>query len=153
MRRLLVLAALLLALLAPAVAGAATPRTSLPDIEDQVMCLECGTALNVSTSAVADEERAFIRQLIARGMTKQQVLDEMVAEYGPKVLAQPQGRGFQLTGWLIPIVAALLAFGGVVILARSWRQRRSPEEEAGGGPGLADADARRLDDELAAFDR
>ena len=48
----------LLALLAPPAALAATPRTTLPDVEDEVMCVECGTALNVSTSPVADQERA-----------------------------------------------------------------------------------------------
>ena len=35
------------------------------------MCLECGTALNVSNSDVADQEREFIAELIAQGMTKQ----------------------------------------------------------------------------------
>ena len=55
-----------------------TPRASLPDIEDEVMCLECGTALNVSTSAVADQERAFIRELIAQGLTKEQVKAALV---------------------------------------------------------------------------
>ena len=41
--------------------AAAEPRTTLPDIEDEVMCVECRTALNVSSSPVADQERAFIR--------------------------------------------------------------------------------------------
>ena len=41
----LVLVALLLVF-----ATGAAPRTSLPDVEDEVMCVECGTALNVSTS-------------------------------------------------------------------------------------------------------
>ncbi len=57
--RLALAALLALALLAPA-AVAAAPSASLTDIEDEVMCLECGTALNVSNSAVADQEREFI---------------------------------------------------------------------------------------------
>ena len=48
--RALLAALLALALLAAARPRAAAPRASLPDIEDEVMCLECGTALNVSTS-------------------------------------------------------------------------------------------------------
>ena len=44
----------------PPRSGAAAPRASLTDVEDEVMCVECGTALNVSTSAVADHEREFI---------------------------------------------------------------------------------------------
>ena len=31
--------------------AAAEPQASLPDIEDEVMCVECQTALNVSTVA------------------------------------------------------------------------------------------------------
>ena len=31
----------------------AAPKATLPDIEDEVMCVECRTALNVSTAPVA----------------------------------------------------------------------------------------------------
>jgi cytochrome c-type biogenesis protein CcmH len=96
-----------LALLAPQTAAAAEPRASLPDIEDEVMCLECGTALNVSTSAVADQEREFIAGLIAEGKTKAEIKDALVEEYGPRVLAEPRDDGFQLTAWIVPVLAAL----------------------------------------------
>jgi cytochrome c-type biogenesis protein CcmH len=154
MRRLLAAVLVLLALVAPAAAGAATPRASLADVEDEVMCLECGTALNVSNSEVADQERAFIKQLIARGLTKPQVKDALVREYGPRVLAQPQGDGFGLTAWLVPIAVALAALVLVLLTARRWRRRRAPGAPAAdGGPRLDPQDADRLDAELAAFDR
>ncbi|HYI17919.1 MAG TPA: cytochrome c-type biogenesis protein CcmH, partial [Solirubrobacteraceae bacterium] len=94
---------LLLALVLASPAAAAPPRASLPDIEDEVMCLECRTPLNVSTSAVADQQRAFISELIARGLTKDEVKAELVAEYGPRVLGQPEDEGFGLAAWLVPI--------------------------------------------------
>jgi cytochrome c-type biogenesis protein CcmH len=149
--RTLVAALLALAVLAPA-ALAAAPRASLADIEDEVMCLECGTALNVSTSAVADQERDFIAQLIAQGKTKQQVKDALVAEYGPRVLAEPSDEGFELTAWLVPCLAALGALALVALTARRWRRAR-PNEAPGDDPALDPDDARRLDAELAAFDR
>ena len=83
----------------------AEPRASLPDIEDEVMCLECGTALNVSNSAVADQEREFIAELIAQGKTKREVKEALVAEYGPRVLAEPDDEGFGLAAWLVPLLA------------------------------------------------
>ena len=43
---------------------AAEPRASLPDIEDEVMCVECGTPLNLSNAPVADREREFIEREI-----------------------------------------------------------------------------------------
>ena len=64
----IVLGLLVALVLAPA-ALAAEPRTTLPDVEDEVMCVECGTALNVSTSPVANQERDLIRRMIAQGQT------------------------------------------------------------------------------------
>jgi cytochrome c-type biogenesis protein CcmH len=148
------LAALLaaLALVAPA-AGAAAPRASLPDIEDEVMCLECGTPLNVSTSDVADQERNYIAELIGQGKTKAEIKDALVAEYGPKVLAEPADDGFQLTAWIVPVLAALVALALVVFTARRWRGTRGGGAGTGGGADLDPDDERRLDAELAAFDR
>jgi cytochrome c-type biogenesis protein CcmH len=149
--RPLLAALLALALLA---APAQAQRASLPDIEDEVMCLECGTALNVSTSDVADQEREFIADLIAEGKTKQEVKDALVAEYGPRVLAEPEDDGFQLTAWVVPVLAALAALALVILVARRWR--RGGDAGDGGdddGAALTDDDARRLDAELAAFDR
>jgi len=143
---------LVVALLAPS-AAAQAPRASVPDIEDEVMCLECGTALNVSTSAVADQERDFIAQLIARGKTKQQVKAALVEEYGPRVLAEPSDDGFDLTAWLVPVLAALSALAVVLATARRWRRARPSAVVAEDAPALEPDDARRLDAELASFDR
>jgi cytochrome c-type biogenesis protein CcmH len=150
--RALLAALLALAVLSP-VALAAAPRASLPDIEDEVMCLECGTALNVSNSAVADQERDFIAQLIAQGKTKQQVKAALVQEYGPRVLAEPSDDGFDLTAWLVPVLAALGALAVVLSTARRWRRARPSAAAAGDEPALDPDDARRLDAELASFDR
>ncbi len=68
------------ALAAPALA--AEPRTSLPDIEDEVMCPVCGTALNVAESPQAYRQREFIRGLVAQGLTKAQIKERLVDEYG-----------------------------------------------------------------------
>ena len=151
MRTLLVL--LLALLLAPA-ALAAEPKTTLPDVEDEVMCVECGTALNVSTSPVADREREFIRRRIADGMSKPEIKAALVEEYGPKVLAVPEGGGFDVAAWLVPGLLSLIALVGVGIAALRWRGRREDEPESGDdGPELDPDDRRRLDADLAAFDR
>ena len=121
MRRCALLGLLLaLALAAPA-AGA--PRASLPDVEDEVMCVQCGTALNVSESAVADRERAFIRRRIADGMDKAQIKRALEREYGPAVLATPGDGGFDLAAWLVPALLVALGVGGVALAARRWRRR------------------------------
>ena len=143
--RILLALALVLAL-----TGAAEPKASLPDIEDEVMCVECRTALNVSTSPVADQERAFIREKIAQGLDKQQIKAALVDAYGPDVLGEPEAKGFDLSAWLVPGALVALAAAGVVLVARRWRRDAGPAVPA---PDLDPADERRLDAELATFDR
>lgn len=142
--RVLVALILLLGLTA-----AAEPQTTLPDVEDEVMCVECRTALNVSTAPVADQERAFIRARIAEGMTKEEIKAALVEEYGPDVLAEPPSEGFDVAAWLVPAALVALAALGIALMARRWR--RTESEPA--GPELDPDDARRLDAELSSFDR
>ena len=142
--RLLVALVLLLGLTA-----AAEPKTTLPDVEDEVMCVECRTALNVSSAPVADQERAFIRARIAEGMTKEEIKAALVEEYGPDVLAEPAFDGFDLAAWLVPGALVALAGLGVALLARRWRRT----EIVPAVPDLDPTEARRLDAELRAFDR
>ena len=138
--------ALLLALAAPA---GATQKASLPDIEDEVMCVECGTVLSVSNSPVALQERAFIREQIAAGKDKAQIKAALVDQYGEEVLAQPEADGFNAALWIVPVVLVVLAAGGIGVALARWRRN------AGGGtiepeppPELSAEDARRLDAEL-----
>ena len=157
MRALLALLALVLAVAAPAAHAAQAPRASLPDIEDEVMCLECRTPLNVSTSDVADQQRAFISELIDQGRTKAEIKAALVQEYGPRVLGEPEEKGFGLAAWITPILVALGALALVIVAARRWRREPQPAEAAAApaedGKELDPEDARRLDAELAAYDR
>jgi len=132
-------------------ATGAAPQASLPDIEDEVMCVECGTALNVSTSTVADQERAFIRRQIAMGKDKAEVKAALVEEFGPGVLADPPSSGFDLAAYLVPLLLAVIGVLGVAVAARRWRRRAAPA--APPGEPLGAEDAARLDAELAAYDR
>jgi cytochrome c-type biogenesis protein CcmH len=138
-------------LLAPAAAGfRPQPRASLPDIEDEVMCPVCGTLLELSDSPQADRERVFIRKLIAEGRSKQQIKDALVSEYGSAVLATPKGSGFNLTAYLVPIVAGLVAALALIVGVRRWRRSAGPDEPPGAAPKGEDAE--RLDSDLARYD-
>jgi cytochrome c-type biogenesis protein CcmH len=147
MARVALAVLLALALSAPA-AHAATQRTTLPDVEDEVMCVECGTSLAVSDSPVANQERAVIRQLIAQGKTKPQIKAALVREYGTAVLADPKRHGFGLALWMVPAALVLLGAAAIFIVLRRWR-RNGPVAEAPLPPELSPEDARRLDAELS----
>jgi cytochrome c-type biogenesis protein CcmH len=137
--------------LAPAAASAAEPRASLADIEDEVMCPICGTTLELSGAPQADRERELIRRLIAEGRTKEEIKDVLVAEYGPDVLATPEGKGFDLASWLVPALAlgaavAALGFGALRLRAR----RVGGDHDR--GPRASPEDDRRLEADLARYD-
>jgi cytochrome c-type biogenesis protein CcmH len=150
-RRIAGLALIAALLLAPA-AGAQEPQASLPDIEDEVMCTICGTLLELAENSQADREREFIRDLIAQGLTKEQIKDALVVEYGEGVLATPDDSGFDLTAWLLPILAAGLGAAGVGYAVWRWRRERPDEPDPPAGEAPQGADAERLDADLARYD-
>lgn len=85
-----------------ATAAGSPPRTTLSDVEQEVMGPTCGTPLIVADSPLAERERAFIRVRIAQGETKEQIKRDMVGEFGRSVLATPASRGFDLGAYLVP---------------------------------------------------
>jgi cytochrome c-type biogenesis protein CcmH len=144
----------LLTLSAPA-ALAAAPRTSLNDVEDEVMCVSCGVPLNIAESPQADRERAEIQRLVDRGLTKQQIKDELVAQYSRSVLAEPDKKGFGAAAYLVPIAAVLIALVAGALIVPKWRTRRNASAAQSNGaalPSISAADARRLDEDLARYD-
>lgn len=153
LRRLAPLALLLLAL-APAAALAATPRTTLPAMEEQVMCVVCRTPLAVANGPQADAERQQIRELIAQGKTQQQIKDALVAQYGQRVLALPPSGGFDLTVYLVPIAAVALALALLALALPRWRRRARARaaQPALAIPAPSAEELRRLDEDLRRHD-
>ena len=155
---LAVAAALALPATALAGAGAApqhpAPKTNLPDVEDEVMCPVCGTALNLSFSPQADRERAFIRREIAEGKTKEQIKADLVQQYGTDVLAEPPKSGFDLTAWLVPGLAILVAAVAIALGLWRWRRAGRAREAAAAAPddSLDPSERERLDSDLARYD-
>jgi cytochrome c-type biogenesis protein CcmH len=152
LRRLLALLAVAALVGAPA-AGAATPRASFNDLEDEVMCDVCNVPLNIAEAPRAEQQRREIRQLIAKGMTKDQIKAELVRRYGPAILATPEDHGFSLAAYLVPIAVVLALLAGLAVMLPRWRRRRPAGGEGDGDaePELNAADARRLDEDLARF--
>jgi len=161
-RRALALAALLLFLLPSASARAATPKVDLVDVEDEVMCVDCGIPLNTAEGAQPDSQRQLIRDLIAQGRTKEQIKQELVAEYGKDVLALPETSGVGITAYAVPLVLGGLVVAALVLLVPRWRRRPAAGMVTGDGVAspattddaiaVSEADAERLDSDLARYD-
>jgi cytochrome c-type biogenesis protein CcmH/NrfF len=144
----------LCAVAAPAAsASAAKPRTSLPTIERQVMCVTCKIPLNVAQSTQADDERKFIQGLIDQGDSEAQIKTALVGQYGPAVLGLPSAHGFDLTAYLVPLAVMLALLAMLVVLLPRWRRHaRAHALRDVPTSALAAADAARLESDLARFD-
>ncbi len=138
-----------------ALASATCPKTSLSDAEGRLMCVSCGVPLAIAEAPQADGERRLINRLIAGCESLSQIKQEMVAQYGPNVLSLPPARGTNLAVYLVPAAAAAAALVAIGLLLARWRRRGGPASATPlqPAPPLSHADANRLDDELAHFDR
>jgi cytochrome c-type biogenesis protein CcmH len=148
---LLVLVALSGVIAAPA--GAAEPEVNINEIEAEVMCPVCGTLLELAESPQAQREKAFIARLIGEGRTKAEIKDALVAQYGNSVLALPQSSGFDLSAYVVPIIAFVLAALALGFGVYRWRRSSGPPDDrppAARGP--TDAEQERLDADLARYD-
>lgn len=152
MRRLVLVLALLATTTTPAGALAATPKASLTDIENDVMCVTCREPLIEANSPQAYEERAYIRGLIAQGMDKPQIERALVGQYGPAVLGKPPASGFDLTIYLLPAAAVVLAIAITAFVLPRWRRSTLRQTARPPAVTVSAADARRLEDELRVFD-
>jgi cytochrome c-type biogenesis protein CcmH len=142
------------AIAAPAAASGATPRTSLPTIERQVMCVTCKIPLNVAQSPQADRERAFIQSLIDQGDSEAEIKDALLGQYGPAVLGLPSAHGFfDLTAYLVPLAVVLALLATLALLLPSWRRHaRAAAAREAPTATLSTTDAARLESDLARFD-
>ena len=135
-------------LLATPPASGAETRASLPDIEDEVMCPICGTTLELSSSPQAERERELIRRLIVEGWDKDEIKDALVAEYGSEVLADPDQGGFEITAWLVPLIA-LSATVGALLFALLRSRPRSAQDAA---RKISSHDSKALDVDMSEYD-
>lgn len=142
----------LLLLGAPAAAAAACPKTSLADIEDEVMCPVCGTSLELASEAPqAQRQRAEIERLVATCASKDEIKDRLVAELGEGVLALPDDSGFDLAAYVVPGLGILLAGGAVGAAAIGWRRTRGDDRDGAGEAPTGEA-AERLQKDLDRYE-
>jgi cytochrome c-type biogenesis protein CcmH/NrfF len=157
MRGLLGILALAGALALPTAALAQScPKTTLGDIEDEVMCPICGTPLGLASEAPqAQQERAYIERLIADCRSKDQIKRALVAQFGESVLAMPGDAGSDedlgdVLVYAIPAAGIVLAAGGIAFALARWRRRNRPGNRAQ-APASA-GDTTRVDADMERYD-
>src|SRR5919199_6000291 len=89
---------------------------SWQDVAGELMSPACpGRTLLNCTSSQAEQWRELIRQKLAQGESKEQILQYFVDISGEGILAAPPKRGFALTAWLLPLF--VVVNGAVLIIA------------------------------------
>jgi cytochrome c-type biogenesis protein CcmH len=137
--------------------GAAKP--TFQELEESLTC-QCGCGLTVHSCNHLQCDsalplRAEIREQMALGKGKAQILAHFVSKYGEKILSSPTTTGFNLTAWIMPF--ALVFLGGVFVLVTlvRWSARRPAVGAAAGQtvrPHEASPYDRILERELKDFD-
>lgn len=156
LRLLCILCALCVVLsLAPAV-YAQTPNEELEReaqaIDKMLMCPVCpAETIDQAQVEISFQMRSVVRELLAEGRTREEVLDYFVDRYGADILAAPPKSGTNLVAWILPIVGVAAGLLGVFLVIRAMtRAQRSvplpsrapaaanaPGPQAPGDPDLA----------------
>ncbi len=118
------------------------------DIDRMLMCPVCpAQTIDQTEVPLAKQMRAQVRELLAAGATREEVLAWFAApeRYGPSVLAEPPRSGFYLIAWIVPGVVVVAGLAGGLLTLRAMRRR------AGGGDGDAAADVVGETDDLQPY--
>ena len=115
----------------PAAPGEARPydESEAQAIDGMLMCPVCpAETIDQAQVPLARQMRQIVREMLAQGATRQEILDFFAQRYGTDVLAAPPKSGFNLVAWVFPPVgvAATLAAGFLVLRSMSARRSRSP---------------------------
>jgi cytochrome c-type biogenesis protein CcmH len=142
------------ALAALVLAGPAAAACSLSSLEGQIVCPVCKPeTLAQSDAPVAQRMKSYIARRCAAGASENQVKQELVSNFGADVLAAPPKKGFDLLAWWLPIAGVVVAAVVLGAFAWRWSRAREPAPVPAGGPKLDPELERRVDEELARFDR
>ena len=106
-------------------------------IDGMLMCPVCpAETIDQAQVPIAKQMRRLVREKLAQGESREQILEYFAGVYGPNILAAPSKSGFNLLAWTVPLIGvfAALAAGFFVLRSMSLGQVRTALET----PGNAD---------------
>ena len=147
--------------LAPAAYGQ-TPEEELEReaqaIDRMIMCPVCpAETIDQAQVEISFQMRAIIREMLAEGRSRQEILDYFADRYGPDILAAPPKSGANLLAWILPIAGVAAGLGALFLVIRAMTNARSQgrevrsERETTPSPRPSPAAARPDDPELSPY--
>lgn len=127
--------------------GLSAPVSAQPtqrEVEESLTC-QCGCGLTVHSCnhiqcGSGEPIKKEIAERLARGESKEQILDAFTQKFGEKVLSSPTLAGFNWFAWVTPFAALLLA---ATILTVVIRKRTAEVSAPAQPPPPAGTDALR----------
>lgn len=122
-------------------------------VSKQLYCPVCpNTPLDVCETQACEDWRAQIRDQLSQGWTDQQIIDYFVAQYGERVLAEPQRKGFTSLVWFLPLIAVLVGLAIVYEIIKNWRKQKPAELTAAAMPEIPEAVLKKIEREIQEMD-
>ena len=120
-------------------------------IDRMIMCPVCpAETIDQAQVEISFQMRAVVREMLADGKERDEILDFFVERYGKDILAAPPKTGVNLVAWLAPVVGFGAGLVAVFLIIRSMSRQRpallsaQPVQDAGLIPYLQLVD-RHLD--------
>lgn len=122
-------------------------------VAKQLYCPVCpNTPLDVCETKACEDWRAQIRDQLSQGWSDQQIIDYFVAQYGERVLAEPQRKGFTSLVWFLPLLVVLVGIGVVYEILRNWRKQKPSPAVPQSAHQIPDAILRKIEREIQEMD-
>ncbi len=90
-------------------------------VAGQMNCPTC-QSLNLADcrTQTCNQWKEQIGDLLASGMTEEEVLDWYIVRYGEEVLQEPPTHGVGLYVWVLPILGFLIGAGWLAFILKKW---------------------------------
>ena len=109
-------------------------------IDKMLMCPVCpAETIDQAQVEISFQMRAVVRELLAEGRTRQEVLDYFVDRYGADILAAPPKSGTNLVAWILPIVGVAAGLLGVFLVIRAMTGSQSRRQPSSPDPATTNA--------------
>ena len=111
--------------------GSQDLETVAQGIDKSLMCPICPSeTIDQSQTEIAEQMRRTVRERLAEGESRDDVLTFFVERYGEGILAAPPKSGFNLLAWLVPPLALLIGGGALALVLRAMRREHHLATEA-----------------------
>lgn len=129
------IAVVLLAFGATRSSGPSTQEERIDSISKRLACPTCnGESIYVSRASAAESIRNEIARQVAAGQRADDEIVAYIESRFPGSLLLPPAEGVDSLVWILPVVALVCGFGGLVVVFRKWQREgavRADPDDAG----------------------